>query len=283
VASVIASGGLKKKKKTHFKTSLDDYFDELYLLAIKEGLSKKELKSFLFDNLSERCNSKENLEGYIEERLEMKRNNLYARKKRFRRKAFLNEWNYFVTFTYDDSLHDECSFKKSLRKCLSNLHTRRGWLYMGVFERAPETGRLHFHGLFNIPEGQMLGGLYECRDYSKKNHKMVITHPNPFFELKFGRNDFSRIDEKELRSGRTLSYILKYIEKTDERIIYSRGIPTDFMTVLNDSDIAAEMEDFVLKMILFDDVIDYERDVIHKYRVKSEKHRSLLYQHPRPS
>ena len=40
------------------------------------------------------------LDKYIADKIERKLHNLYARKKRFRRKANLNRWNYFVTFTY---------------------------------------------------------------------------------------------------------------------------------------------------------------------------------------
>ncbi len=273
-------------KKQRYKRREDDLaalFDELYLTCIKNGFKEKEINSFLFDNLSELSNMpKVLLKQYIIDKIESKKQNLYARKKRFRRKAMLNPWNYFVTFTYSDNLHDEESFKKSLRKCLSNLHSRRGWRYMGVFERAPETGRLHFHGLFYIPDGEMLGGMYERRDYSTREHKMITTHPNTFFEGRFGRNDFSPIDKRELRSGNTLSYILKYIEKTDERIIYSRGIPTDFIMDINKDDIAAEMTDFVLKMVLFDDVVDYERDVLHLCDEDNERV-SFVYHIPLPS
>ena len=132
---------------------------------------------------------------------------------------------------------------------------------MGVFERAPVTGRLHFHALMNIPEGQMVGDIEERRDYSTKSHKMQLTHCNTFFESRFGRNDFAPISSGELRFGNTLKYILKYLEKSEERIIYSRGIPTEFLAVINDNDVICEVIDFVKKFILFDDVIDYERDV----------------------
>ena len=265
----VASIVLPKRSRGNdcrFRSSLDDKFDELYFAAIKSGLSGDKLKSFIKDNLAELYPNEWRLEEIIVEKIKAKQHNLYARKKRFRRKAYLNEWNYFVTFTYDDDYHTEESFKKSLRKCLSNLHSRRGWLYMGVFEHAPDTGRLHFHGLVNVPDGQMIGDVYERRDYSTKSHRMVTTHSNTFFEVRFGRNDFSSINSFELKSGKTLNYILKYIEKTDERIIYSRGIPTDFYKEISDSDIAAELFDFIVKYVVFDDVIDYERDVLHFHK-----------------
>lgn len=38
---------------------------------------------------------------------------------------------------------------------------RKGWKYVGVWERSPEKQRLHFHGIFYIPEGTMPGMLLE--------------------------------------------------------------------------------------------------------------------------
>ncbi len=209
----------------------------------------------------------ENLDKCIADKIERKQHNLYVRKKRFRRKANLNRWNYFVTFTYDDGKHDADSFRAKLRKCLSNLHTRRGWRYMGVFERAPETGRLHFHGLLYVPLGEMIGTITEKTDYSTAQGKMQMTHENDFFQKAFGRNDFEELNEMELKHGQTLNYLLKYIGKTGERIVYSRGIPTEIYRKLNDDEIVTEMQDFGTKYILFDNVISWERDIMHfKYK-----------------
>ena len=251
----------KKRERSSIPTLLDDLFDQLYLQALRENVAKKDLHEYILSGLKKAYPDRWGLVDFVECRLLKVSKNLSARKKRFRRKAFLNPWNYFVTFTYDDELQSEESFKKRLRKALSNLHTRRGWLYMGVFERAPGTGRLHFHAIMYIPEGQMVGEIYERRDYSTKSHKMQVTHPNTFFEERLGRNDFEVLSDAELRRGTTMQYLLKYLEKTEERIIYSRGIPTEFTKVINDNDIICELVDFVTKYVLFNDVIDYSEDV----------------------
>ena len=250
-----------KKKRERIHTLVDDSFDSLYLEAFKANLTGEKLKEYVLNGLRKLFPKDWTLSEYVDKRILAISRNLSARKKRFRRKAFLNTWNYFVTFTYDDEKHDEDSFQKRLRKMLSNLHSRRGWLYMGVFERAPETGRLHFHAILYVPEGQMLGEIYERKDYSTKQHKIQITHPNKFFEDRLGRNDFECLSEAELRRGSTMQYLLKYLEKTDERIVYSRGIPTDLTMEINDNDVVCEMFDFVLKLVLFNDVVDYETDV----------------------
>ena len=149
---------------------------------------------------------------------------------------------------------------------------------MGVFERAPETGRLHFHAIIYVPEGQMIGELYERKDYSTRQHKMQTTHSNTFFEQNFGRNDFEELSEVELRRGSTMNYLLKYLEKTEERIIYSRGIPTEFFKNIHDDDVICEMVDFVTKYVLFNDVIDYDTDVKGLKRAPT-----VFYVEPLPS
>ena len=268
----------KHKRRNYMRSSMDDLFDQLYLKAINEKVARKDLQEYILAGLREVYPNTWGLVDFVEDKILRVSKNLGARKKRFRRKAFLNTWNYFVTFTYDDELQSEESFKKRLRKALSNLHTRRKWLYMGVFERAPETGRLHFHAIMYIPEGQMVGEIYERRDYSTKQHKMQVTYSNTFFEKKLGRNDFEVLSDAELRRGTTLQYLLKYLEKTEERIIYSRGIPTEFTKVINDNDVICKLVDFVTKFVLFNDVIDYSEDVKHE-----NKRPRSIFSSPLPS
>lgn len=245
------------------REDIDILFDSLYAAAMQDVLKGIELTAYIKAGILLLFPDYPALDKYIADKIERKQHNLYARKKRFRRKANLNRWNYFVTFTYDDEKQDEFTFRKKLRKCLSNLHTRRGWRYMGVFERAPETGRLHFHGLLYIPDGEYIGTITEKTDYSTAQGKMQTTHENDFFQKAFGRNDFEELNEMELKHGQTLNYILKYIGKTGERIVYSRGIPTEIYRKLNDDEIVTEMDDFGTKYILFDDVISWERDIMH--------------------
>ena len=57
------------------------------------------------------------------------------------RKINLQTFNFFVTFTYNSELHTEESFRKKLKNCLSHFCTRKGWKYVGVWERSPEIER----------------------------------------------------------------------------------------------------------------------------------------------
>lgn len=255
---------VKSKKSERFipiRQRKDELFDQLYLEALKKKLSRDKISEYILTELRRELPEEWGLSEFVSDKLAKLYRNLAVRKKRFRRKAYLNPWNYFVTFTYDDDKQTEESFRERLCKCLQNLHTRHGWRYMGVFERAPDTQRLHFHGILYVPEGHMVGQIYERRDYSTRKHCMQLSHGNTFFEARFGRADFSELSEVELKRGNTIKYLLKYLEKTEERIVYSRGIPTDFYMNVNDDDIICEMQDFVLKYVLFDDVIDYEMHV----------------------
>ena len=242
---VISEAAAERRAEKRVRSALDIQFDDLFLRAYNKGLRDRNIKRKL--------------------------NNLHHRIKRFRRKAYLNKWNYFVTFTYDNEKHDEDTFKRKLRRCLSNLHTRRGWRYMGVFERAPETGRLHFHGLLYVPDGEMLGKLEEKTDYSTAQEKMQTRNENSFFAKYYGRNDFEEITEAQMEYGNSVDYILKYIGKTNERIVYSRGVPTEICLKLTEKDVVTELtNDFAFKVILFDDVVNWERDILRcKYKQMS--------------
>ena len=86
---------------------------------------------------------------------------------------------------------------------------------------------------------------------------------------------------QELKQGKTLEYILKYIEKTGERIVYSRGIPTQVCKVLPAREIVGKMQDFCTKFVLFDDSIEWERDVMHYTRRKQLTIIDILCNPPR--
>ena len=54
---------------------------------------------------------------------------------------------------------------------------------------------------------------------------------------------------------------MKYITKTGEKIVYSRGIPSEICKELSDNDIVGTYFDFVVKYVFWDDVLDWEKDI----------------------
>lgn len=149
---------------------------------------------------------------------------LKARRDRFRQRAIINNYNYFVTFTRDDSKIESFEeFENKLKNTLKNLKQNHGWKYQGAFEWS-DNGRLHAHLLLYIPDGELPGTLSLVDRYSYKKHKMVKVLENDYFRERIGMNDFEPISRKELLDGRTVNYILKYITKSTDQIYYCRGL-----------------------------------------------------------
>ena len=122
---------------------------------------------------------------------------------------------------------------------------------------------MHFHCILYVPAGQMVGKITHKKEYSKRLGKVKETFSNDFFERKFGRNDFEELNIMEMKNGSAVAYILKYLRKTGERIVYSRGIPTEISKTLDDRVFAAEItDDYVPKFVIFDNVIKWDRDIL---------------------
>ena len=199
-------------------------------------------------------------EGEMYSYLNRKMRNAYraasAKRTRCKRRAALHGLDLFCTFTYDDKKMTEETFSKKLLNTLRHFASRKGWKYMGAWERG-ETGRLHFHALMRIPEGAMSGELEHRREYDPVRKRMVEFDINTFFEKAFGRNTFEKVDGVALRYATAASYIVKYLEKSGSRLVCSRGLKTFIETRIADSDILTPLHpDEVCndrKYILFDD------------------------------
>ena len=243
---------IKQEKTTQIVRTLTkkELFEELYTKYI--DLKRNERKNKIIYEMLPYFKDKESCEVFVFNNFERKQRNLICRRVRMCRKANLANFNYFCTFTYDNNLHTENTFKNKLRTCLRNLCFRRKWKYMGVWERAPETKRLHFHGLFNIPDNNMPGELIECEDYNFSAHKRIKTYQNTYFNSRFGRSDFKEINTKSDLMNE-VRYICKYIEKTGEKIVYSKGLPQYFISDILDEDIVCTIGQEDRKLLLFDD------------------------------
>lgn len=159
---------------------------------------------------------------FVEENFARKDRNIICRTTSFWRKINHQHFNYFVTFTYSDELHDEESFAKKLMRCIQHFSSRKGWLYIGAWERGGDTNRLHFHGIFYIPDDALLGEIETLRDFDTRA-KMRTIQQNTFFAKKFGRNEFHLVcNASELPE--MVKYLVKHMEKSGGKLIYSRGL-----------------------------------------------------------
>ena len=232
---------------------------ELFETAFQENRSKHRNEKFksIVEDLSEAFSTQTEAESFVRENLERKRRNELLRKTRLARKVNLNPWNWFCTFTYSDEKHTEESFRKKLSQTLRHFSHRRGWRYIGVWERGGGTNRLHFHGIFYIPEGTMPENMTEQEDYSTKAHRMQKTLQNSYFSERFGRNDCQRLGtKKEIELSK--NYLMKYIGKSGERLVYSRNVPTYIRTDISEDDLALPMDAENQKYLLFDDFHCYK-------------------------
>ena len=241
---------VKKKVGRGKKVSRKEVFEKLYQET--NGKTRYERKRYILSQMQGLFKDEEAAKNYVELNIQRKIRNLICRRIRMCRKAYLNGMNYFCTFTYDDKLHTEESFKAKLKNCLQYFSKKRGWKYMGVWERGGKTDRLHFHALMHIPKEQLEGKLEEKREYDFKSRDMKITNGHKFFEKKFGRNDFKEIPNVRFM-GEALAYLMKYLEKTGEKVVYSRGLSQYIVSDILDDDIVCPMGQEEKKLLLFDD------------------------------
>ena len=241
----------RKKTKDKVKNEQQEKVKEIY----KESTgTRKEKLNNTINKVNEEIKDIEKTTQLVNETLEKEKRNKIVRYTRLIRKLRLQQWTHFCTFTYDSNKLTEEEFREKFLNCLRHLSHRRKWKYIGVFERSPDLKRLHFHGIFLIP--QMIGEIVEIKDYSTKNHQMQIAKQNTFFLERFGRNDFKEINQYGIEDA--VSYITKYISKTGERVIYSRGLQTYFITDIVEDDVACTIGQEDRKILLFDSFNCYD-------------------------
>ena len=239
----------KDKNEEKVKEILESKKDKVKSEKIKEAVEEidKEVKDI------------EKSKEIVKKVLNKEKRNRIVRLTTLYRKVNLQQWTHFCTFTYDSKKLSEEEFKKKLLNCLRHLSSRKGWKYIGVWERSPINQRLHFHGIFVIPK--MIGEIIETKDYSTKTHKMQITYQNTFFLERFGRNDFREIENNSL-VYQAVSYILKYIRKTGEKVIYSKHLQTYFVSDILEKDVVCKIGQEDRKLLLFDDFLCIDEGVV---------------------
>ncbi len=235
-----------------------ELFEELYAKTV--DMKKAERRKYILGQMHSYFPDKEAAEEYVHSQLDRKKRNLICRRVRLVRKVNLQEFNYFCTFTYDDKKHTEDTFKTKLRDCFKKMCYRRGWKYVGVWERSPEKKRLHFHGLFYIPEGGLPGELIRVNDYSPVKKKVQHTIQSTYFNERFGRSDFKPIAGNAML-GQAMAYLTKYLEKTGEKIVYSKGLPQYFISDILDNDVVCPMGQEDRKLLLFDNFSCFDQGV----------------------
>lgn len=233
-----------------------------------QSLSRKDRKKYIAEKLQSEFETAEQAKEYTAQNLERKRNNAAKRYTRLWRKIYTQGvWNYFATFTFDDKKHTAESFKKTLRNTLKHLVSRKEWKYIGVWEHGKDTERLHFHGIFYIPENAMIGTLEQVTDYNTRKHRKQTTFQNTHFLKQFGRNDFKEICKYEVKT--TVRYLLKYIEKSGEQLVYGGDLPEYVKCNILGKDVICPTGIDDKKIILFDDFTCIDDDGVVRGKASS--------------
>ena len=82
-------------------------------------------------------------------------------------------------------------------------------------------------------------------------------YQNTYFNERFGRSDYEPLDSDNQLEG-AIWYILKYIEKSGEKIVYSRGLPQYFISDIADEDVICPYDKTEQKYVLSDDFTCYD-------------------------
>lgn len=205
-----------RKKRQRQKPEKSEEVQQFEQRFEKVKGGRKSRKAKLLSEFTPMFKDESEAEQFVEEHFNRLSRNRWERYKRMIRRGYTNRWNYFCTYTYDSEKHTEETFRKTLMNTLYHLSSRRGWRYMGAWERGELGQRLHFHALTYIPEGGMPGELEEHEDYSTKRHKREKSIQNSYFNERFGRSDFSAITNRQ-QVADSIKYMLKYITKNDEK------------------------------------------------------------------
>ena len=116
--------GVKQKERVRQITK-KEYFNELY--EKYEGLSRKEKKEKIVRKMKPYFKTEKQCREFVEENFQRKKRNEIVRKERAKRKSYLQEFNYFCTFTYDSKKITEKEFKKKLKFFFWILEKIIGW------------------------------------------------------------------------------------------------------------------------------------------------------------
>ncbi len=252
------------RKAVRYSNPLYKMENELFTTLYREGkqkdLSGNDLLSYMatqlfqddrFEKIGHYCLDLDELVRQVT-RCEK---NEFNRISRFENICYLTQFNYFVTLTYDTAkIGDEQIFRVKIRKALSNMAYRFGWLCKGVFERGDEGNRLHVHLLLKVENGKMPGELYARAQYSTKRRRMEVITSNRFFD-KFGKNEFRAIDPTDSSYGRAIRYIAKYICKSGERLFGSKNLTHEIVRDIDtENDVMYVEASFGKVYVLFQDL-----------------------------
>ena len=182
--------------------------------------------------------------------------------------ALNNNFNYFVTFTFDASKINRSNFnvcKNKILNAFDNFKHRYDseFKYILVPELHKNGIAIHFHGLIYTTNFEFCKKLYFSKDY------FTNVYRHEFFFKRFGANCFIPIVNS---SERVAFYITKYISKSNVRVFsnsyfVSKGLNRS--TTLISSNLK-EFKDFIINDVLQGSRPSFYNDFLVKYKISFE-------------
>ena len=115
----------------------------------------------------------------------------------------------------------------------------------------------------------MIGELKAVSDYDTKKHRRQTTYQNTHFLKHFGRNDFKAIDtQQDIISS--VRYLLKYIEKSGEKLVFGGKLPTYTKCNILADDIVCPIGIDDKKIVLFDNFTCIDDDGVIRGKASPE-------------
>ena len=240
-----------------------------YKACLKAGM--RGLRKNIVPEVFKRMESKVSLEDVDFACVRFKKN-FVNRLKTYRDKVnLIDKFNFFATITYSPRrFSSEDEFRRSLKRLWNNLAENWGWKVCGAFEKGELGERLHFHAFVFIPENGLRGEFVPERHYSTKRRKWEYRCSNTYFTERFGINEFAPLSKALQKQDCPLHYIAKYIEKTDERFFYSRGLKGTFVQPINEEEVFATYNDFIEHLLIDEDaiIVDYYKGSLKEEPLK---------------
>ena len=93
-------------------------------------------------------------------------------------------------------------------------------------------------------------------------HQMQENIQSSYFNERFGRTDFTAVNFEDKTLGNALAYLMKYIEKSGEKIVYSKKLYQYFISDIFDDDIVSTIGQEDKKLLLYDDFNCWDEGVL---------------------
>jgi len=177
--------------------------------------------------------------------------------------VYMNDWNYFLTITFNDEVVNASDVPLVMEKVkvwLSNMVQRKGLQYILIPEYHKDKKRVHAHALINDTLQFVISGTYTHKQFHQPvsletlhKYKLSVNDCQEVYNVENWKYGFSTAIKVYGDKGAISYYITKYLTKDTKKIFgkfywSSRKIKREVPTILsNVSYMDAELIEFNVK------------------------------------